>query len=467
VVSPFREAHARLEEAERQLGLFDVRVGDWCAWPTVRTQVQTWMTGAEFAKTSLPHSPGRRIGSLMNTLLHDAPARLRLHSAERVFNTHTSSLTYRRRDAYGDLLMDELITYFADSVVLETVNTEAFATRRPAIGARYLTSRSYLAEAAAVRRLIGREADAPANAIVECLHSFLGDGPWDGSWIRATIAHFCATRRAYCAFFHSVSPRQMLVSDWSQHGLIAAALEHDVDVIELQHGVFDRFHGAYGWSDAANHVRRHIPVANKLLLFGDHWCDELESCHFWDDRTTAVGSLPMERARARLVGTSRRAEVVFTSQGVAPDAMTEFLRQFMLLSSADIRLAIKLHPVYDGDAASFRAAFSGNPRVRILGSGDATSSLDLIAGALLHASVSSTSHFEAVALGTPTVILPFDSWDNVATLHDSGLAMLAETPEALVRATERAASWEYPRDVAAYYFRPGARENMIAALSAH
>jgi hypothetical protein len=82
----------------------------------------------------------------------------------------------------------------------------------------------------------------------------------------------------------------------------------------------------------------------------------------------------------------------------------------------------------------------------------------------MHTSISSASHYDAIALAVPTIILPFSTYETVLPLHRAGHAELARTPEDL---RDLAIKWRGLRlgsDVSDYYCRPGALDNLMREL---
>ncbi|MFW6016026.1 MAG: hypothetical protein ACOCRK_06275, partial [bacterium] len=53
-----------------------------------------------------------------------------------------------------------------------------------------------------------------------------------------------------------------------------------------------------------------------------------------------------------------------------------------------------------------------------------------------HASVYSSSHYEAISLGTPTAVLELDGWENVSDLLDNKIAIRISSPNNFVNLIE-------------------------------
>jgi hypothetical protein len=207
-----------------------------------------------------------------------------------------------------------------------------------------------------------------------------------------------------------------------------------------------------------------MPIADRLLLFGQYWVEELATTDFWENRTAVVGSVPIDRARAKVPSSKRDLNLVFTAQGIDGSRVGAFLRRVLQLLSPSARLVVKIHPIYGGDYDVLRAALSDDGRATVWDANTGPSTLDLIANSDVHASISSTCHYDAIALGVPTVILPFESSDVVLSLHARGHARLAGTPEELAAIVLNPSSHACAANIAEWYYARGAVDNIIRAL---
>ncbi len=130
----------------------------------------------------------------------------------------------------------------------------------------------------------------------------------------------------------------------------------------------------------------------------------------------------------------------------------------------DCRIRFKLHPG-ENDKSRYLSAFNGNPRVEVLFGIEEPSTYHLIANADFHLSIYSTCHYELLALGVPTIILPFSNHQTVLHLCDSSTAFFIETPEELIALIEQSPNHVVHPEIGEYYFKSGALENMLYQLA--
>lgn len=211
-----------------------------------------------------------------------------------------------------------------------------------------------------------------------------------------------------------------------------------------------------------------MSLPDRLLLYGDYWRRELATDSFWGDSLRVVGSPRIDKYRSR--GTVRppdRCTVLFTTQGIDVHRVADFLRLFLaeLRRRVPVRLIIKLHPMFDQDKNAYIEPLSSfADDVEVWGGEEGLSTFELMRDANLHLSISSASHYDAIGLGVPTVILPFPPREIVEHLHRAGHAMLVEAPGDLCNLALGWRDLRVPQNVSEYYFEPNALTNIRREL---
>jgi hypothetical protein len=249
-------------------------------------------------------------------------------------------------------------------------------------------------------------------------------------------------------------------------GLTAAARELGSAVVELQHGHTHRDEPAVSWGASAVSFKPRMPLPHRMFLYGEHYRRELAAHGFWSDELRAVGSVRVDQYR-RMPSRRNpaRGTVVLTTQGLDTDRLIAFLLDFLRLpGESDFRLLIVPHPFHDQSIERYRKEFAAFSQVEVSTPGRPTT-FELLKAADLHVSIYSTCHYEALALGVPTVILPLRGAENVRHLHEQGHAMLAETPSRLREIVLEWRTLRVPAGVGEDYFTPGALENTLHELT--
>jgi hypothetical protein len=98
--------------------------------------------------------------------------------------------------------------------------------------------------------------------------------------------------------------------------------------------------------------------------------------------------------------------------------------------------------------------------VRVLPWDHSQNTYQLLVDADLHLSIASASHFDAIALGCPTVILNLAGSDVVEDVVSSGHALYAETPLDLIAIVDGREWIKLEQNSSEMFFRSGFVANM-------
>lgn len=450
----------RICAAEERLRLFDHQLDGWCVWPIFRKTVADRLAGpvagpdADGPGRTLPVSRSWRVRHAATDIVKLA----RLRKSPLLVKTYSSGLLDEDEDGrFRDIWFDDILCDQGQGVKLEALNSRAFLSRRER--RVWPDDLSTALSSLVTESLLPRVRTPPAvrktaSELSRALEPEFGPLLSDES-IRAVLAGFRWERGFYRRVLERVRPEVVLTADFGEYALCSVAKEAGIPVLELQHGVTDRFHPAYAWSSLAAGFRARMPVADRMLLYGAHWKSEMDASGYWRDRLDVVGSTRIDRWRARAAGrAARNAMLLVTAQGLHTVELGRILADCLAAVRGPLEIVIKLHPVFERANDEIRARLAGVAGVTILAASEGPSMLELLGRARLHASVSSAAHYEALALGTPTAVLALPNHETVLPLVERGDATLAATGADLAMAFERAG--EVPRDVGGHYFMHGA-----------
>jgi hypothetical protein len=393
-----------------------------------------------------------------------------LRPADLLVKTLSSGLLDKTADGrLRDVWFDDLIIAHGDALKIEGINNRALLPER---------KKALIPSAATTTLLdlasqqLGRRIKRPQEiyAIATELSASISaefDVAMPVEMMRTVMASFVWQKRLYSAILARVKPKTVMVADFGEYGLVAAAKEHGINVFEVQHGIADRYHAAYAWTQGSAASRPQMPVPDRLLLFGEYWKEELSSGGFWGKSLEVVGSARCDRYREipRTSGAGRYRLLV-TADGIESRETIRMLREFLdAATGTDVEVIVKLHPIFGESDAAIESAFSGEARVSTLRATEGESTFRLLRTVDLHASIASASHYDALGLGTPTVILGAGRYKTVENLHERGHASLVFNGAELVPVLKRARVARVPELVSEFYFRSGAVSNVLALLS--
>jgi hypothetical protein len=460
------EVLEHLCRVEQELDLLKYQVDGWSAWPVIRFELSLLLTGLAFPHASPPSRARRALHALTAF-----PELLRVQHARHLFKTYSSGLVEETGGRYRDIRFDDVMTAAGSIFKIETPSGSRFSARsRNALVKRNLSSTAVEAAAAILaRQLSAPDLQPTARVFAKAVREKLSLHAIDDEWVARRLRRFTANKRVYRSILRRVDPKFVLVADPGEHALIAAGREHGSLVLELQHGVADVSNASYGWPSEAKSHRLHMPISDRLLLWGEHWRRELDRNGFWGDSLRVVGSPRLDRYRQQAVSRSHdRCTIVFTTQGLDVGAVSRFLSEALahVIPEVPLRLFVKLHPLYDVDSRPYRDALATfREHVEVLTAQEGASTFELLQRANLHLSIASASHYDAVGLGVPTVILPFTTHDIVLPMFRAGDASLARTVDELATLIRNWRNLKVSTEISEYYFRSGALANILSELN--
>lgn len=419
-----------LELLEHKHNLFEFRVDGWSAWRVLRNPLYCMSQG-------LPLAQPVRSNGIRSLQAITATFKLLWLVAvcgrrELLVKTCRSGLRLKQGEGFRDVYFDGLLHRGFSCIKLEEINSPDFD--RQAAAACYPSDLDPV-----VFTFWGRILGMlmPVQAMDYCHHvaSLLADEMAlvvSPRWLRMRLSTIYWQARLYSLLLARIRPRVVLVSDTGEYALRLACHRRGVRFIELQHGVFDAQHPdaipLWVKGDAAELVLPDI-----LACRGTYWIDRLASTRQGNDNAAAVGNelIDIARERRRQRTPDGYYNLLLTSQGLDSERLASWIADMVDAAPSTLkwRLSIKLHPVYDMATRAFDI-FKDDTRVRVIGGSDQPNVFDLLADADLHLSIASACHFDAAALGVPSIIVPLAGHESmleaVDTVHISVVAHPAQ-----------------------------------------
>jgi len=452
-------------EIEEKHDLLRFKIDGWCAWPLLRfftaQRIHNLPLAPRPAVEAHTHPP--HIWILIKHILFSRRKTI-------LINTYSSFLSEKRGEKYTDVFFDDFIRSQKHCMKVEWLNNPLFATRS---AHAEIPSVLHLSFGNKLFHWLARRAEKAPDIRQTAEEMSACFAQEEGLFLSAdTIANFLAgfrcARRLSKIFLRILRPRAVLTADPVRYGLYAAAREMNIPVAEMQHGFIDRMHYGYSWSSYARPYKALIPRPKRIFLYGEYWKRELLARGFWEEEDTCItGGVRMDNYRSgHMARTANEPlRITFTTQGIDVPQVIEYLQHTLaLLKDTPLTLTIKLHPFYDRDTTPYLTAFHTDPRVAVIRGDDAPSTYEILLKTDLHMSIASTCHYEALALGVPTIILPFTSYENVTHLLEDNSAVLANDPATLA-AIIRNGRPAVPQQIRDAYFISGAVANMNKELN--
>ena len=455
-----------LQRIEEKYKLLEYKVSGWSIWPILRHSL-----GLSISNYPINPAKRKRNLDLVKYAVKDFFSILFLKKSRYLVKTYTSARGEKVGDYYKDIYFDDLLYEIKDFYKIEAINNYRLLNRSKKALIKSNMTNSFI-------------------EIVSGLFSYLKIGPKEINNISCDLAriinqefridgfspericrrllHFYWGKNFYTYIIKRINPDYVLVADPGEFYVFAAAKERKIPVIELQHGMFDRYHFTYSWHKNAQKYKSHMPIPEKIFVYGEHSKKELEHLGFWKDESVITGNLRIDQYRKQKTKISKNniCTLTFASQGIDRERVINLLDEFLKLTanSVEIILNIKLHPVYESNIDTYFKSLGHYKNVNILPATSLQSTFELICKSHFHMSISSTTHYEAIALNVPTIILPFATSELVESLSERGHATRIQNANDLYNIVANPDTYQLSQDIGEYYFKSNAVENMKREL---
>jgi hypothetical protein len=426
---------ARLEKLhafETRHRLFEQGCDGWSVWRVLRRVVHREITTEDQPDAAAAALKSRYRG-MPRMMIQLARQLIAAPQADLVLMSLASALRDKAGDRWRDIYFDDLLDTGLTAFKIENPNSNSLNARgadaaRPA--QVNLLAIDLLARLRARLRPLPKDVQAFAEALSERLRDELGVA-LPARWVKRTIGTTREQARIHERILKRVRPRAVLVADTAEFPMLIACRRVGVPLIEVQHGTFTTEH-----PDALPSLpgldQASLLLPDRLAAFGNYWKRELAGTAMPAERIIPVGNTLIDRMRALRAKRepSDELRILATTQGIATSHLVAWLDAFAAAAPPEMRwkLHIKLHPAYEPSTEPY-AALSTHPQIEIVPGDQSPLTVDLLANADLHLSISSTSHFDAISIGVPTVIIPLPSHEIIRFIADDRSAFVARDPK--------------------------------------
>jgi len=432
-----KDVAQQLADAEATQGLFFFTLGGVSLWRLLRAPVGHSLQGLGLR----PQGQGGRLALMLRGLrsLFGICRVLLGGRSLYIVKTYSSALRTQKEGRYVDVYFDQFLEQVSGGIKWSFCNSAAFAARESQARIRIDLDTTFIQIASAV---LGGLCPFHRNAseyeqLASAANRAFGAGTLDAGHVRKTYAKFRWQVRFYSLLLRHLRPKAVLVADTGEYALMRAAQSKGIRFIELQHGIFSSDHPDALPAAALSQAQGNLLLPDVLAVYGEYWRDCLGSSALASlDRIVLCGCAAIDFYRSLRAAAhcyrkfSDPLRVLLTSQGFSVEELVGFIRDVLQQLDRPIELSIKLHPIYD-DAKSY-VELDGDGRVRVLESGHSMHTYQLIAESDVHLSISSACHYDALALGVPTIVLGLPGYELMRPLLAMGDARLANSSAALV-----------------------------------
>lgn len=461
------EAAAILAGFETEHRLFALSARGVSVWRLMRFPVGFALQNLPFERVPLPR------GELLAAFLRSLWGLARLPSGARyAVRTYVSALRIHGQRGYEDIYFERLLEEAPGGVRLYSLNAPGYfgrpaSSRVPAVDCTAVT----VLGALLARALPVREGDATFARLGALIGGELGLDEFPAERIRRMFSSFWWQSRLYAWILRRLGAKTVFAADTGERALLGACQRLGVRFIELQHGIFTPNHpDSLPYSAVQSVGEAPLLLPDTVALYGDYWMDRLaETALGKTDRLLPAGASVIEKfreMRERIFHPSAVCpRLVVTTQGIDRDALIDFLARFLSLHRGQCELTVKLHPAYDTSMFPYAKMLEADPRVKIVGGRVDPNTYELIAGADLHLSIASACHYDALGIGTPTLVIGLAGYQLVQDLLDMGDALFARDPAELAETVSRRGWALVAESTSEKYYRHGFVQNLSPLIA--
>lgn len=467
VVRTEAEAAIILGRFESEHRLFELSVRGVSVWRLLRFPVGFALQNLPFERSPLPR--GELFAAFMRSLrdLARLPGGVRY-----AVKSYVSALRIPGEGGYEDIYFERLLDEVSGGVRLSSLNAAGYAGRTGSSGVPAIDCTAVAILGALLARIFPvRGGDAAFARLSALIADDLGLDGFPSGRVRRMFSSFWWQSRLYAWVLRRLGAKTVLAADTGERALLAACQRLEIRFIELQHGIFTPDHPDALPAQALRAARTdELLLPDRVALYGDYWlARQLDSALGKTGRLLSAGSSVIEKFRAMRAAEFRPDDgclrMVVTTQGIDRDALIAFLSRFLALFAQACVLTVKLHPAYDSSRELYIKMLGSDSRVRIVSGRDDPNTYELIARSDLHLSIASACHYDALGIGTPTLVIGLAGYPLVRDLLDAGDALFAGGPEALAEIVTHRAWKAVSPAVSDKYYRHGFVQNLLPLIA--
>jgi hypothetical protein len=267
-----------------------------------------------------------------------------------------------------------------------------------------------------------------------------------------------STYPIYQRLLKSVSPRiVVLICSYGKETFVEACKFLEIPVVELQHGVINKYHLGYSFPGASR-IKRTFP--DYLFVFGEFW-KQVAEYPIEKERIFSVGYPYLESEIKKYPTVKKQNQILFISQGTIGREMSRFACELSERENFPYSIAYKLHP---GEYSRWRSEYPWlvKPKVRVVDN-DEFPLYRLFAESKIQIGVHSTAIFEGLKYGLRTFLLDLPGVEYMDYLIEKQVAAMVTSVDDLIGKLQKGRS-KSSRIAMDFFFKPNSLDNITKAL---
>jgi hypothetical protein len=260
----------------------------------------------------------------------------------------------------------------------------------------------------------------------------------------------------YQSLLKRVSPKiVILICSYGKETFVEACKTLGIPVVELQHGIINKYHLGYSFPGAIR-IKRTFP--DYLFVFGDFW-KQVTEYPIEKEQIYSVGYPYLESEVKKYFTVKKQNQVLFLSQGTIGREMSKFASELSERENFPITIVYKLHP---GEYNRWRSEYPWliNSKVKVVDN-DQVPLYRLFAESKIQIGVYSTAIFEGLNFGLRTFLLDLPGVEYMDYLIEKHVGTMVTSVDDLIGKLQ---SGENSRIGMDFFFKPNSLDNIIKAI---
>ena len=469
VIRTEAEVSEILEKFECQNKAFSMSIKEISVWRILRTPVGLALQNLPLEQRPLPRY------ELFKAFFYSLRDLIKPVKTFRfAVKSYVSALRVPNNGRYEDIYFERLLEKMPGGIRLFSLNAASYSSRKHSAIVPSIDCTAILILGNLLARILPvREGDIIFAQLSSIISNNLKLNNFSQRRIRLMFSSFWWQSRIYKLLLRRLGVKVVFSADTGERALLNASQNELIRFIEFQHGIFTENHpDSIPVSSLYNAKNINLLLPDMIALYGDYWVAcQSRSILASLDRLFPIGNDLIEKFRGeravKFTPNRNCPRLILTSQGIGQNTLIDFITQFLELYKGDCILIVKLHPYYDKSPDAYKKALGEDSRIQIINGNQDPNTYELIAQSDLHLSIASACHYDALGMGTPTVIIGIEGYQLVHNLLKAGDAIFAGNPKDLAEIISKRNWKSISKSVSEKYYRSNFFKNLLFVLESN
>lgn len=439
-----KEVWNLLNDFEQQKNIFAIRVSGVSVWQLSRFSVAGQLQQLPLSKKKIPKSSFRQALIQGLKLWQLLP----LKNIRYLALSFYSGARLEANGKYEDVWFDQILKDVQNGTKFIQMNVAGYESRikQANVPASYDMTMLIFISSLLARFFPVRSGRKQFRQIAVIANDHFTELNLSSQLVEKKFSQVIWLSRIYRLLLKWMKPKACFVADTGEFSLLLACKKEKVKFIELQHGIYTKFH-PHVLSDAVADKQETLLFPSAIAVYGEFWENELigtAQSALKLIKPVGNGVLERYRSKRKIRSMQDQLNLLLTTQGLDTENLIQFVLDFLKLSRVKFTLKLKLHPAYEPDTSIYAALKQADNRVVLVGGKEEPNTYELLSWADLHLSIASACHYDALSMSVPTCVLGLKGYELMKPLYERRQATLAMKPAELAEIVHQLSEGSFP-----------------------